>query len=387
MRKVELLSVLLLILFYAAVTVWILTHHRPIDYPVYAMAAWGFRRGEAVYRWGEGDYARAAAALGFSHYTSPYRYPPLAALLALPLLGLPDRGIGMWIVLQAACALLTAETLTRSFGSSTPAIRIVIRLGVGFFTPFLTSLYAGQINPLVTWLAALAIWLIAHGREGRGGFLLGLGLMLKPLAMGIAVLLLWEGRWKAMAGLLLGAALALGISVLTFGPPALGFLGVSLPGTGSAYPPAQNLPSLAIRWGTHHPYGFALADVPEVARGTGLALAGLLIFLTLIGLGRPGAPRGLFKIRAAWVLTATFLANPGTWYHHGTVLSVGLAGLLHRACQRSRWWQAILAASVSAIALWGVAWHAFIGWTPLLDLATLGALGMWILLAREREDE
>ncbi|WP_322797822.1 glycosyltransferase family 87 protein [Thermoflexus sp.] len=387
MKRIELLGLFLVALLYVAATVWILTGHAPIDYPAYAMAAWGFHRGEAVYRWEEDDYARAAAALGFSHYAPPYRYPPFTALWTLPLLGLPDRGVGIWIALQAACALLTAETLARSFGDSKPTTRLLVRLGVGFFTPFLTSLYAGQVNPMVTLLIALAIRLIGQGQEGRGGVLLGLSLMLKPLALGIVGLLLWEGRWKALAGLLLGITLALGMSVLAFGAPAMGFLHASLPITGSAYPPAQNLPSLAIRWGTHHPYGFALADAPTMARWAGLALSGLLILLTLIGWGRPGAPRPLFEVRAAWALTATFLANPGTWYHHGTVLSVGLAVLLHRASRHSRIWWAALATSAGAIALWGWAWHAFVGWTPLLDLATLGALGLWILLARERGNE
>ncbi|MCS7252055.1 MAG: DUF2029 domain-containing protein, partial [Thermoflexus sp.] len=244
MKGIEPIGTLLLILLYMGATAWIMTCHTPIDYPVYAIAAWGFHRGEAVYEWNKNDYDRAATMLGFSHYTLPYRYPPFTALLTLPLLGLPDRGMGVWIALQAACAWWTAETLARSFGDSKPMTRLLVRLTVGFFTPFLTSLYAGQVNPLVTLLAALAIRRIGQGREGRGGFLLGLSLMLKPLALGIVGLLLWEGRWKALAGLLLGITLALGMSVLAFGAPAMGFLHASLPITGSAYPPAQNLPSL-----------------------------------------------------------------------------------------------------------------------------------------------
>jgi hypothetical protein len=55
-----------------------------VDYPVYVMAAYGFLRGEDVYAWGEGDYARAAADLGLGRYALPYRYPPLTALLAVP---------------------------------------------------------------------------------------------------------------------------------------------------------------------------------------------------------------------------------------------------------------------------------------------------------------
>ncbi|WP_376791406.1 glycosyltransferase family 87 protein [Thermoflexus sp.] len=383
MQRAEAFSRLLLILFYTAAAAWILARHPPIDYPVYAMAAWGLRRGENVFRWGEADYARAAAALGFSRYALPYRYPPLTALLALPLVDLPDRGMGIWIALQALGALLTAETLARAL-TDRPRERILLRFSVGLFTPFLTSLYAGQVNPLVTLGIALAVQAIQQGREGRAGFLLGVSLMLKPLAVGAVGLLLWEGRWRALAGLLLGLALAVGVSALAFGAPALGFLHSDLPAFGIPYPPAQNLPSLATRWLTRHPYGFALADAPEAARWVGIALGGLLLLCTLAGLGRPGRPRGDFATRAGWVLATAFLANPGTWYHHGTVLSVALAALLSRAGQRPRRWRVALAASAGAVALWGWAWHAFVGWTPLLDLATLGTLGMWILLWGER---
>ncbi len=385
MRRAEPLSLLMLVLFYAAAAAWILARRSPIDYPVYAMAAWGLQRGEAVFRWEAADYHRAATALGFPRYTMPYRYPPLTALLVSPLLGLPDRGMGIWTALQALSAILTAGVLAQWIGAPLgPRGRAVLLLSVGLFPPFLVSLYAGQVNPLATLLIVLSLWAIARGGAGWGGFLLGVSLMLKPLGIGAAALLIWEGRWRALGGLLLGSALALGASALAFGPPALEFLLVSLPATGSAYPPAQNLPSLALRWLTHHPYGLALADDPAAARWAGAALSGTLILLTLAWLGRPGAPRGSFAGRAAWMLCAAFLANPGTWYHHGTVLAPALAVLLRQAPQRPWRWRAALAASAGAVAVWGLAWHAFVGWTPLLDLGTLGTLGLWILLAGGR---
>lgn len=383
-NRVELLSQIALALFYMAAATWILRHHSPIDYPPYAMAAWGFRGGENVYQWGEADYARAAAALGFERYTIPYRYPPFTALVVLPTLAFPDRGLGLWVALQATCALLTAEATARLFGQPhRPQQRALIRMSVGLFPPFLVSLYAGQVNPMVALLVVLALQAIQQGHEGRGGFLLGMSLMLKPLAIGVAGLLLWEGRWRALRGLALGITLAMGASAMIFGPPALGFLQAPMASGGGAYPPAQNLPSMAIRWLTHHPYGFALIDAPIAARWIGGVMAGGIVLLTLAGLGRPGTPREPFADRSAWTTAAIFLANPGTWYHHGVMLSLALGALFRQAGQRSRIWHAALAMSTGAITLWGVAWHALIGWTPLLDMGTLGALGLWILLAYE----
>jgi hypothetical protein len=39
--------------------------------------------------------------------------------------------------------------------------------------------------------------------------------------------------------------------------------------------------------------------------------------------------------------------------------------------------------SYGLIQVWGVAWHALAGFTPLLDLATFGMLGIWALMVFE----
>ncbi len=144
MRRAEHLSLLLLVLVYTAATAWILARRSPIDYPVYAMAAWGLRRGEAVFRWETADYHRAAAALGFPRYTMPYRYPPLTALLVSPLLGLPDRGMGMWTALQALSAILTAGILTRWIGAPLgPRGRVVLLLSVETLVHRVLVVYRG----------------------------------------------------------------------------------------------------------------------------------------------------------------------------------------------------------------------------------------------------
>jgi transposase-like protein len=227
MKTLEALSRILVVCVYLLAAAAVILLRTPIDYPVYVMAAYGFSRGEDVYSWTEADYARAAEALGFSRYAPPYRYPPLAALLVLPGLSFPDRGMGIWVAAQALSALLTAEALARM--ARDPARRILIRLGVGLLPPFFVSLYAGQVNPLVTLGMILAVRWIDRGREGWGGLLLGLSLMLKPLALGPAALCLYEGRRKALAGMALGVALSLAAGLLAFGPPALGFLRLSLP--------------------------------------------------------------------------------------------------------------------------------------------------------------
>jgi hypothetical protein len=112
----------------------------------------------------------------------------------------------------------------------------------------------------------------------------------------------------------------------------------------------------------------------------------MLLLLTGIALGRPGKAHPDFVRRAVLAAIAFLLANPGTWYHHGTIMSMPLAAWLAQPGRSPTEW-GVLGASVGAIAIWGVAWHAFVGWTPLLDLATLGSLGLWALLAWEIRKE
>jgi hypothetical protein len=351
-----------------------------VDYPVYVMAAYGFLRGEDVYAWGEGDYARAAADLGLGRYALPYRYPPLTALLAVPLVGLPAAGLWAWSALQAGAWLLTCWVLGRLGPAG--ARRRLIWLGVGLLMPFFAGLYAGQVNPLATLPAAAAVVLVGAGRTVGGG-LLGLSLTLKPLALGLAALLLWEGRWRALFGAVITALVLLSLPAAVFGPRALNFVGAGLSAGTTSYPPAQSLPGLAARWLTAHPYGFSLADHPAAARWAGLCLSALVLAVTAAACWPPGRSGSSFQARAGLVCAAAMLANPGTWYHHATMLGIPLAVLLGRSAGRPAWWWGALALSYGLIQVWGVAWHALAGFTPLLDLATFGMLGIWALMVFE----
>ena len=152
----------------------------------------------------------------------------------------------------------------------------------------------------------------------------------------------------------------------------------------------RSLPALALRWLTAHPYGPALADAPEAARAIGLALAGALALATAAVCwpplrGRRPSPRAEVGLMVAVVL----LAVPHTWYHHYTVAVIPLAALLADPEPRSRGWWLALGAGYGAIQIFGPTWHGLVtivgrtGALPLLDLATLGMLVIWALLARD----
>jgi len=65
------------------------------------------------------------------------------------------------------------------------------------------------------------------------------------------------------------------------------------------------------------------------------------------------------------------------------MMSIPIAVLLAQSRKRPIKWWFLLALGYGMMELFGVAWHLFVGFTPLLDLATLGGLLIWGLLAWE----
>ncbi len=381
-RTLEILSIAGIGLFYLTVALFVVRYNTPVDYPVYFMAAYGFLNGENVYAWSNEDFARIAAILNFHRYAPPYPYPPLTAFITLPSLFIPyPAGLFAWTMLNGLAVVITGILLANL--ADTTSGRMLIRISVWLFVPFLVSLYAGQVNPLVVCLAAISFLAFRKMRDAMGSWFLSLSLLLKPLVVGLVGYLLWRIRWKALVWLAVFSAAILAVIALTFGPYSLDFLGRSTGWPMRTYPPAQNLPSLAARWLTAHPYGFSLADNPTAARWVGLMLAALLAAATLLLCWPPGNPSVWSDAQLGLILAAIPLVNARTWYHHYSVMAIPVAILLSRSKGKSRRWWALTAFGYGLMAVFGVGWHTFVGITPLLDAATTGSLIIWGLLAYE----
>jgi hypothetical protein len=378
--QVDRLLWLALVLLHIGAVAFVGLRQTAVDYPVYVLAAYGFLQGDDVYSWGDEDYARAATTLGFDRYATPYRYPPLTALLAALLVPFPRQGLWAWAAVQSAAWLITTALLGRLVPHG--GQRRLVWVGIGLLVPFFVSLYAGQVNSLATLLAAASLVALVSGRVLLAGWWLGLSLALKPLAIGLAGLLIWEGWWRSMA-LALGAfGLALMFPAGVFGPAALHFWHPGSFGP-TTYPPAQNLTGLAFRWLTGHPYGFSLLDDPNAAWWAGAVTAAVVWAITLWACWPPGQGGRKLQLRAGLMVAATLATNPATWYHHATMLGIPLAALAGQVRKRPAWWWAALGLSYVLVTFWGIGWHRLVGFTPLLDLATLGMLGLWVLLVLE----
>ncbi len=366
--------------FYIAVSAWVAFHATGLDYAAYLIAAHGFIAGQDVYSWNAEDFQAAARSLGISHFAYPYRYSPVSALLISPLLALPYKaGLFLWSLLNAAAILAVGELLSRL--ASKASRRWIIRFSVWMFVPFGVSLYAGQVNPLTTLFGALAILAIHQGRDRMAGAWAALAFLIKPIAIGLICYPTWKGKWKTVVLFTLIAASVLSLMMAFFGRGSL-YSGVPLSVAGldvGAYPPLQSFWGLGQRWFTHHEYGWSLAENPLLASRAGLLLSLSLAIATLLFCLPPMRKNSWRDADWGLVIVAIALVIPATWYHHYALLAIPLAILIAHAKSLP---DAVLAfAAWTSINVFGMAWHAMIGHTILLDLGTFGALLLWIGLA------
>jgi hypothetical protein len=362
---------------YLTVALWVTSNATALDYGAYLIGAHGFVTGQDVYRWSEADFKTAAQHLNIPYFAYPYRYSPLVALLISPLLAFPYRtGLLIWCLVNAAAVVTTGELLSRL--SADNIKRWVIRLAVWLFVPFLTSIYAGQANPLTTLLATLAVLAFREDRERLAGGWAALAFLMKPIVLGLICYPIWKGRWKAVISC--GVIMAMIFSLLTilfgWGGLKAGIPFTNALSTRGVYPPLQNLMSAARRLLSTHDYGWSLANNPVLSDWVGVSLCIILAMATM-AFCWPPLLRGSWRETGLGLTIIAFVVIvPATWYHHFTILTIPLAILL--ASAQTRIDIAFAAISWVAINIFGLAWHHLTGHTLLLDIGTAGALVLWI---------
>jgi hypothetical protein len=319
--------------------------------------------------------------LNISYFAYPYRYSPVTALLISPLLMLPYRaGLFIWSLINAAATIAVGELLSRL--SARPVNCWSIRIAVWLFVPFLVSIYAGQVNPLTTLLAALAVLAVRKGSDRVAGSWAALAFLIKPIVIGLIFYPIWKGRWKMAITFVIITAAALSLMTILFGWGSLKS-GVPLSIAGihtSAYPPLQNLWGAAQRWLTANQYGQSLVRNPALSEPAGLVLSLGLAIATMLFCRPPMRPNSWRDADLGMVITAIALIVPATWYHHYALLAIPLAILI--AYAETRVDIALAFVAWLAINIFGLAWHARVGYTLLLDMGTIGALTLWFGLAR-----
>jgi alpha-1,2-mannosyltransferase len=329
-------------------------------------------------------YAAAVHLLaGLSPYdVKGFDYPPLTALIVLPVAWLPyPQARVVWLLANWLCLAAAGYLMVRILGSDRASLLTVAACWALCGT-VAENLVLGQVNPILLFLVVLAWWDVSRGRGGMAAGAIGLATALK-LWPGVLLIALAVLSWRRAAAGLAAALALIALSWLPFlavppphsparadywvGTPAL--LNFSLPAVALrlADPPTpgQILP-LSWRNG-NDPLAFKL-PARQAVLSAGLAC--LLLALGAAGLlwaarrtGGEGVVPAMATLPAmAAAVSLALLASPICWYHYQLLQLPGLA-LLAR-CWAGRpasrpWWLARLV-GLAALAA-GLTWTQVAG--------------------------
>ncbi len=188
-----------------------------------------------------GDVLAHAAAIGHTQPSPPlpYTYPPLLAILLIPLSLLPfSAAATCWLLFNAGLWLFAALLLSRELrallrpafaqsdgnerrGLADPARRVALAFAFPLYLlawPAGSALLLGQVSLLVMLPLALVPWLTRHGREGWVGVAIGCAALLKFTPALLLGYLILRRRWRALVGALVALAALSLVCALIVGP-------------------------------------------------------------------------------------------------------------------------------------------------------------------------
>ena len=319
------------------------------------------------------NYLEAAGALRAGHdpYAGvyPYLYPPLLAVVLVPLTFLsPAAAAWIWAAASAAALAASAGLVARG------SLRVLVLALL--FAPFAATQWNLQANAFVLLLLVLARERLDRGFETGGGALLGLSIALKPFGLLAAAVLVLAGRWRA------GLAAA-GAALLSF---ALVVPFTGLTGAAAAAGAVKRI--LSSSWVETYGANVSLNGsldrfLPDGAGAERHGAVGLAIVgwtFALVAAGAVGGARAGKRLSPPAVvdaaLAATLLGASCSWLHHSTILFPAVAALPP-------------AAQAAAVALYAVAaaWRDFASWGTVAGAAaslagTVALAVVWHLAAR-----
>jgi alpha-1,2-mannosyltransferase len=229
----------------------------------------------------------------------PYVYPPLPALLAIPLTSLSIDAAGLVVM---GTLVLVALAIPFVLGVRDWRCYGLVLL----WPPVISAIQTGNVT---LWIAlAAAIGWRARDRERLASAAVGLTLSIKFLLWPLAL-------WLAATRRGLGAALAgvIGVLVLVMSWAAIGFDGLS------EYPDLLRRLEDAVGRDSYTLYNVALdLGAPVGVARTLWLSAGLAILAAVLAMGRRGKERGAFIL----ALAAALALSPLVWLHYFALLIV-----------------------------------------------------------------
>lgn len=261
-----------------------------------------------IYRAGEDVLAGAspypAEGDGLTAADGPYVYPPLPALVAVPLTILPFATAGVFVMVALALGVVATLALL--------GVRDWRCYGVAFlWPPVLSAIQTGNVT-IVLCLAAALAWRLRDRAAASAGTVGG-ALALKFFVWPVAV---WLAATRRHAAALL--ALAVGAALLAASWAVIGFAGLA------GYPDLLRRLEETVGADSYTLHVAAVdAGLPAgVARAIWLA-AGCCLLVAIVVVARRGAERAAFVLAIA----ASLALTPIVWLHYFALLlvAVGLA--------------------------------------------------------------
>jgi len=167
------------------------------DFEVYYKSAVRILQGQNLYRIGaDGFYL--------------FKYSPVSAIFFIPLAILPFgiAKVVYWLFcsfIMMACINLPLRLVNQDRIDVKPARinTLVLLSGLILMVHFLRELHLGQVNFILLALYILTCRYLVARKPGTVGFLLAISLFIKPFGLIFIPYLLYKGKWKEMAFLVL----------------------------------------------------------------------------------------------------------------------------------------------------------------------------------------
>ena len=319
----------------------------------------------------------------------PFLSPPFVALLFAPLgrVALP-QAYALWLSINAVLLCGLVALLTVSFSHWSRWERLLAGSAGLSFLPSYFAVWQGQVSLCLALAFALS-WLAFRGRhDGWGGLSLAL-LLAKPQYAAAALLyLLWQKRWRALAGFAVGVTGLVLLGVLATGPGGLSSWLRAITqatGLGSYY---GIHPTLMFTWS-----GFltALSSQPILGAAPSvpfLLWAGLemctLLLMAMIWNRQTSEPEATLGAGFSGLLIGAILLSPHTYVQDLVLLLP--AGYLtwdlmrqqNHTLRSARWLAVLLGLHVFVLGLFllRVAFHTM----PYPNLFVVPFLALWLML-------
>jgi hypothetical protein len=189
------------------------------DLEVYLRAAWAVRSERGIY-----DITDT--------HGWHYLYPPLVAILFVPLAAPPrdlpggwehgyvpfEVSVALWYFISLGCVLLAVHLLARMIEEKSPLIRDqrswwLLRACPMFICggAVMTDLARGQMNSVMLLLFAAFLYSLRRRRQLQAGLWLGAAICIKIIPAALLIYPIWRQKWKVLVGSVIGGFIGLAL--------------------------------------------------------------------------------------------------------------------------------------------------------------------------------